>query len=473
MFNNIEEIQDYIRENDIEFIDFKIIDLRGRLRHLTIPASRFNDNLLKDGIGFDASNYGYAKVEKSDMVFYPDLKTAHEEKFSQANILSMFGDVYLIGEKNIPFDQYPRNIIKAATSYMKEKGIADTMIIGPEYEFTVMNAVAYSTKPKDISLKISSIESSDFADAFNNDGYHNTIKSGYHIDQPLDKTFDFRNEICLTLNDYDIPVKYHHHEVGGSGQLEVEVEMGDVVKYADDTMMTKYVIKNTAVDFGLCATFMPKPIYGEAGNGMHVHMLLKKDGKPIFYEKGNYANLSKTAMYFIGGILKHIKSLCAILNPTTNSYKRLIPGFEAPVTIGYASANRSSVIRIPSYAKEENTRFELRNPDATCNPYLAYSAILMAGIDGVNNKIDPKDYNWGPFDFNLYELSEKDKAELDVLPKSLDEAIDALKSDHQYLLEGNVFSLDLLNRWINVIKKDCDDINKIPHPAEFERYFDL
>ena len=471
MFKNIKEIQEYIKKENIKFIDFKLIDLRGRLRHLTIPASRLTKEVMKDGIGFDASNYGYAKVEKSDMVFYPDLSTAHIEQFAELPTLSIFGDVHVIGEKNVPFNQYPRNVIKAAVDYMKENKIADEMIVGPEYEFTVMDKVSYSTSPKNVSFSVYSEETSN--EELDGDGYHNNKKGGYHIDQPIDKAFNYRNEVCFLMDEYDIQAKYHHHEVGGSGQLEIEVEMGDVIKSADDTIMIKYIIKNVANEYHMSATFMPKPLYDEAGNGMHVHMLLKKNGKSIFYEKGKYSNLSTICMYFMGGILKHIKSLCAICNPTTNSYKRLVPGFEAPTTIGYATANRSSVIRIPSYAKMENTRFELRNPDATCNPYYAYSAILMAGIDGIKNKIDPKDYNWGPFDCNLFDLSAKEKAKLDFLPKNLDEAIDALKKDHQYLLEGNVFSKDLLERWINIIKKDSDEINKIPHPAEYERYFDL
>lgn len=473
MFKNIKEIQEFIKKRNIEFVDFKLVDLRGRLRHLTIPSSRFTEKTMIDGIGFDASNYGYAQVEKSDMVFYPDLSSAHLEAFSETPVLSIFGDVYVIGEKNIPFNQYPRNVITAAVDYMKKMKIADEMIIGPEYEFTIMDAVSFSTNPKHVSFEIYNKESSDASNELNYDGYHCLGRGGYHVDQPIDKTFDFRNKVCSIMNEYDIPVKYHHHEVGGSGQLEIEVEMSDVEKMADDTIMTKYIIKNIAKNCNLSATFMPKPIFNEAGNGMHVHMLLKRNGKSVFYEKGQYANLSKTAMYFIGGILKHIKSLCAFCNPTTNSYKRLVPGFEAPTTIGYATANRSAVIRIPSYAKKENTCFELRNVDATCNPYFAYSAILMAGIDGVKNKIDPKDYNWGPFDFNLFDLSDKEKTKLDFLPKSLDEAIDELKKDYKYLLEDDVFSKDLIDRWTTIIKKDNDDINRIPHPAEFERYFDL
>ena len=474
MFKNIEEAKKYIKENDVAFIDLKLVDLRGRFRHLSIPASRLTEELMKDGIGFDASNYGYARVEKSDMVFYPDLSSAYLEPFARAKTLSMMANVYCIAEKNYLFEQYPRNVIKAAVDLMKKEGVADEMIIGPEYEFSIFDSMEYKIAPDEVSEKLVSYESEWSSDMQGSDGYRTLPKGGYHYDLPSDINFDLRNEICQKMKDCGINVKYHHHEVGGSGQMEIEVELAEVCKLADQTMLSKYLIRNTAKEFGKTATFLPKPIASEAGNGMHVHMILKKDGKNVFYEKGNYADLSKTAMYFIGGLLKHVRSLCALTDPSTNSYRRLVPGFEAPVTIGYASANRSAVIRIPSYAKSEDVvRFELRNPDATCNPYFAYAAILMAGLDGIRNKIDPKDHNWGPFDFNLYKLSDEEKAKLEHLPASLPEAIEALKEDHDYLLVDGVFTEELVNNWIKVIEKEHDEIEKIPHPAEFRLYYDL
>ena len=474
MFNSVKSVQEFIKKNDVKFIDFKMIDLKGRWRHLSIPAERFQESVMEEGIGFDASNYGYASVKKSDMVFIPDLSTAVLDPFTSAKTLSFLGDVQVIGEKdNYPFDQYPRNIAKAALNFMKDSGIADEMIIGPEYEFSVFDSLSYKVSPREMSHRLISEEAEDSAaeDGF---GFHNSKGDAYHSDLPTDIAFDLRNEICENMKKFGLEVKYHHHEVGGSGQQEIEVELGEMLKLADDTMAAKYIIRNTAVANGFTATLMPKPVYGEAGNGMHVHMLLKKDGKPIFYAEDTYAGLSQTAMYFIGGLLKHVKALCAFTNPTTNSYKRLLPGFEAPVTVGYALANRSSVIRIPSYAKTpEKKRFELRSPDATCNPYFAYSAILMAGLDGIINKIDPKDHNWGPFDFNLYELTEEQKKELDHLPSSLSEAIKELEKDHDFLLRGNVFPESLINLWIKALKKDEEYINRIPHPAEFEMYYDL
>ncbi len=475
MFKDIKEIKKFIKDNDVKFVDFKLVDLKGRFRHLAIPSERLTETTMKDGIGFDASNYGYAFVENSDMVFIPDLSTAVLDPYAQAKTITMMANVYCIKQPdNVPFAQYPRNITNSAIEYMKKLKIADEMIIGPEFEFHVFNNMSYSIKPDDVSFRIYDEESQWSSNDEYSNGYHTPAKGGYHIDRPMDLTFNLRNEMCQIMKDFGLNIKYHHHEVGGSGQLEIEVELEDMRKLADDTMIAKYVIRNTAAENGMTATLMPKPVYGEAGNGMHVHMLLKKNGKNIFYKKGSYSNLSQNAMYFIGGILKHIRSLCAFTNPSTNSYKRLVPGFEAPVTIGYATANRSAVIRIPSYAKsEDKVRFELRNPDATCNPYFAYAAILMAGLDGIVNKIDPKDHNWGPFDFNLYTLSEEEKAKLEQLPESLDEALKALENDHDYLTAGGVFPEELIKNWIKTIKAENDRIKKIPHPAEFEAYYDL
>ena len=278
----------------------------------------------------------------------------------------------------------------------------------------------------------------------------------------------------MMMEEWGIKVKYQHHEVGGPGQVEIEVELDDMLKMADNTMITKYLIKNQAVEDGRTATFMPKPIYKEAGSGLHVHMLLRKDGQPIFYDKDGYSGLSETAHYFIGGLCKHARSLCAFTNPSTNSYKRLVPGFEAPVTIGYATANRSSVVRIPAYAKDPNAkRFELRNPDATCNPYYAYAAILMAGLDGIKNKIDPSKNGWGPYDFNLFDLSEEEQKKIQGLPKTLEEALDALQEDHDYLTAGGVFPERVLTIWDKIKRAEARSINEVPHPAEFLKYYDL
>jgi len=472
MFKNAEEVIKFIKDNDIQMVDFKMVDISGSFRHVTIPASHFNEKVLINGIGFDASNYGYALVEKSDMVFIPDIATAMIDPFCAVKTLSICGNAMIIDDpENRPLPQYPRNITLAAAQYLKDSGIADTMKILPEFEFYLFDEAGWKLEGKGQEAHV------DFAQSHWNsesEGKGNVVpfQKNYHIAKPYDTSYECRSEMVLRIEEAGIPVNYHHPEVSASGQFEIEPQLGELVKMADATVMIKYIIKNTAMKYGKCATFMPKPVYGEAGSGMHVHMLLLKDGKPVFYDENGYSRLSKTAHYFMGGLLKHIDSLCALCNPSTNSYKRLIPGFEAPVTVGYATSNRSAVIRIPAYVKEPAMRrFELRNPDATCNPYLAYAAILMAGIDGVKNRIDPHEQGWGPFDMNLYNLPEEEKAKLSHLPSSLEQALDALEKDHDYLTRGGVFPLDLIQSYIRSKRKECADLAKIPTPAEFDRYF--
>ncbi|MCR4690928.1 MAG: type I glutamate--ammonia ligase [Lachnospiraceae bacterium] len=476
MAKTLKDIQKLIAEENIAFVDFKLTDIDGRWRHLSIPAERLTEATMEHGIGFDGSNYGYAPVENSDMVFIPVLDSAVIDTYAEVPTLSMIGDVRIIDlPSNRPFDQYPRNVAIRALEFMNEMGVADKMLIGPEYEFYIFDTVHFMVNSHHVYSELFSSQASWASDdEENNFGYQVAAGKGYHTTLPMDINADLRSRMCLSMKDWGIDVKYHHPEVGGSGQMEIEVELGDMLKLADDTMSAKYVIKNEAVAEGCTATFMPKPLGGEAGSGMHVHMLLFKDGKPVFYDPEGYAQLSKEAHYFMGGLLTHAASLCAITNPSTNSYKRLVPGFEAPVTIGYATANRSAVIRIPAYAKTPETkRFELRNPDATCNPYYAYSAILMAGLDGIKNKIDPHEKGWGPFDCNLFDLPDEEKAKLTGLPASLPEALDALERDHEYLTAGGVFPKRLIDQMIKRLRKTNDEISRIPHPAEFAMYYDL
>ena len=474
MARTAEEFMSMIREQDIKMIDFKIVDINGQYRHVTIPASQFTADTLKEGIGFDASNYGYAVVEKSDMVFIPDLDTAIVDPFCEIPTLSVTGNAMIIDyPENRPLDQYPRNIVLAAEQYMKDTGVADTMLILPEFEFHLFDNVNWAVHPSAIGMSVDADQAYWNSDA---DGLGVIVphQKNYHIAKPFDVSYECRSEMCLEMEKAGIAVKYHHPEVGAAGQFEIEPMLGQMSKMADATMMIKYIIHNTAIKYGKVATFMPKPVYKEAGNGMHVHMLLLKDGKPVFSDDNGYAHLSETAHYFMGGLLKHISSLCAITNPSTNSFKRLVPGFEAPVTVGYATSNRSAVIRIPAYAKTpELRRFEIRNPDATCNPYFAYAAILMAGLDGIKNKIDPHANGWGPYDFNLYSLSEEEKAKLSALPTSLDGALDALEADHDYLTAGGVFPEHLIKNFIARKRAECREMAAIPHPAEFDKYFNL
>jgi len=474
MNTKVQTIMELIKEKGIKMVDFKMVDINGQFRHVTIPAENFSEETMKSGIGFDASNYGYAVVEKSDMVFIPDPDTAVVDPFCSIPTLSMTGNAMIIDNpENRPLPQYPRNIIKAAVQHMKDSGVADTMLILPEFEFYLFDNVSWGVEPNYVGASVDA-QQSYWNSAADGKGVIVPKQKNYHIAKPFDVSYECRSEMCMLMKDAGIEINYHHPEVAASGQFEIEPQLGEVVHMADATMMIKYIIHNTALKYDKTATFMPKPIYGEAGSGMHVHMLLMKDGQPVFSDDNGYANLSETAHYFMGGLLKHIASLCAITNPSTNSFKRLVPGFEAPVTVGYATSNRSAVIRIPAYAKEPSLRrFELRNPDATCNPYFCYAAILMAGIDGIKNKIDPHANGWGPYDVNLFHLPEEEKAKLKHLPTSLNEALDALEADHDYLTAGGVFPEELISNFIATKREEVRQLSTIPHPAEFDKYYNL
>ncbi len=474
MAKTVQDVMELIKANNIEMVDFKMVDINGQYRHVTIPAKNFNEKTMQNGIGFDASNYGYAVVEKSDMVFIPDPDTAVIDPFCSIPTLSMTGNAMIIDNpENRPLAQYPRNIIRAAVQYMRDLGIADTMKILPEFEFYLFDDVTWGIAGDHISATVDAKQSYWNSDV-EGKGVIVPKQKNYHIAKPFDISYECRSEMCMLMEEMGIEINYHHPEVAASGQFEIEPQLGEVVHMADATMMIKYIIHNTALKYGKSATFMPKPIYGEAGSGMHVHMLLLKDGEPVFSDDNGYSNLSKEAHYFMGGLLKHIGSLCAITNPSTNSFKRLVPGFEAPVTVGYATSNRSAVIRIPAYAKaRELRRFALRNPDATCNPYFCYAPILMAGLDGIKNKIVPHENGWGPYDFNLYHLSDEEKAKLKGLPTSLEGALDALEADHDYLTVGGVFPEELLKNFIKTKRAECAELAKIPHPAEFDKYYNL
>lgn len=477
MFSKLSEVRAYCKKHGVRMIDFKMTDIDGRWRHVTIPAEKMDGDTMTYGIGFDGSNYGYARVEKSDMVFIPDLSSAHMDPFVDPATLSMTGQVQVIGAtENTPFDQYPRTVALRAEEYLRETGVADAMIIGPEFEFYVLDHASFECSPQRVAYRLDAVQAewNSKREDVPNLGYQIPAMEGYHASLPHDVCFSLRNRMCLLLEEWGVGIKYHHHEVGGPGQLEIEVEHGGITEMADKTMVVKYVVKNAARAENKTATFLPKPMHGEAGSGMHVHMMLAKNGNPIFYNENGYSGLSEEAHWFIGGLLEHARSLCALTNPSTNSYKRLVPGFEAPVTIGYATSNRSAVIRIPAYAKTlETKRFEIRSPDATCNPYYAYAAILMAGLDGIVRKIDPRGNGWGPYDRNLYHLSEEEQNGLSYLPASLDEALDALEEDHGYLVEGGVFPQSLLDKWIRRKRQEAEEINRVPHPAEFLRYYDL
>lgn len=473
MFKRFEEIKNYVEKNNIKMIDIKIIDINGRWKHLTIPVERFGIDMFEKGFGFDGSNYGYSAVENSDMVVIPDMTTGFYDPFWEEPTLSFIGSIFEILEKGFkPFGRDPRSILKNAIACMKEQGIGDTFIVGPEFEYYVFDGIQFMNKQDESRFKITADQSSWSSNNEGSLGYNLLSNKGYHADAPYDRNRDLRSAICMALAQNGVEVKYHHQEVGGPGQQEIEFALGNAIKLADDCMLGKYFIKNMAFQRGKTATFMPKPMYGEAGNGFHVHMQVQKEGKTVFADDEGYCGLSETALHFMGGILKHAAALTAISAPSTNSFKRLVKGYEAPISICYGSSNRSAVIRIPSYAKSpESRRFEFRVPDAMGNVYLTFASLIMAGIDGVINKIDPEKGGYGPVGKNIYDLV--DSGQIKLLPTHLDEALVALDQDRDFLRKNNVFDDVFIQSWIDVKGKEAHAVNITPSPKEFELYYDL
>lgn len=468
-------LQQLIEEHEIKAIDLKYCGLDGKWYHITFPSRRI-ETVLKRGIPFDGSSIpGMRSVESGDMVLMPDINTAQIDPFYEVTTLRMICSI-CDAETRIGIAKDPRSVAKRAHEYMLSTGIADASTWIPELEYHLFDTVQFYSDSFSSGYNISSSECKDSLpeDYDDLDGISRQDVKGYHADTPFDRFYDIRQEMVDTMEAMGINVRYHHHEVGLSSQQEIETELLDFPKICDDTMVMKDIIRRTALEHGLTATFMPKPVHNHAGNGMHFHMMLHKKGKNIFYKKGGYADLSNEAIWFIGGILYHGRALVAFTNPSTNSFKRLTPGFEAPVKLFYGLANRSAAIRIPKYANSpESKRFEFRTGDATCNPYLAMSAILLAGLDGIKNKIDPAKHNLGPFDDNVFAWSEEKKATLLSIPADLAEAMQALKDDHAFLLAGNVFNEDLIQSHIKMKLAEHEAVNIRTHPHEMMLYYNL
>ncbi len=469
----MEMIEKLIDKNEIRLIDLKYCDLFGRWYHITFPTRRL-DKVMSEGIPFDGSSIqGLKSVESGDMVLMPDINTASIDRFSEQPKLSLICSI-CDADSRLGVKKDPRSVATRAHDYMIKSGIADESLWIPELEFHLFDEAEYYSDKYESGYLLSSSENKEslppnYEDV---DATAQADRKGYHMDIPFDKFAAVRDEIITTFEDLNIKINYHHHEVGLSSQQEIETELLAFPKIADDTMYMKSIIRQIALEYGLTATFMPKPIYNEAGNGMHYHILLKKNGKNIFYKKGGYADLSDEALWFIGGMLKHGRALTALTNPSTNSFKRLLPGFEAPVKLFFGLANRCAAVRIPKYANKEDTkRFEFRTGDAMCNPYLAMSALLMAGIDGIKNKIKPADHNFGPFDDNVFNWPQENQDKLLSIPKSLDEALDALIDDHNFLLQGDVFSKELIDNWVDHKRKEIAKVNNRTHPYEFVLYY--
>jgi len=473
---NLEQLQKIIEENEIKTIDLKYSDLIGNWYHISCPARRL-EYVLKEGIPFDGSSIpGMKSVESGDMILLPDPNTAILDPFTYHPTLRMLSYI-CDADTRIGVRKDPRSLAKRAQKYLEKTGYADESYWIPEFEFYLFNEAEIRNKKNSAGYKFTSAENkNDLPGSYEDiDGTAVANRKGYHIDTPFDKYANVREEMVQLIEEIDCPVRYHHHEVGLSGQQEIETELVEFSMITDKMMYIKDIIHNCALENDMTATFMPKPLYDEAGNGMHFHIQLRKNGKNIFFKEGNYADLSDEALYFIGGILKHGRSLTAFTNPSTNSFKRLLPGFEAPVKLFFGLANRSAAIRIPKYATtEEMKRIEFRTGDGTCNYYLAMSALLMAGLDGIKNKIMPTPENgFGPFDDNVFKWSQEKQDTLSSIPTSLEEALEALKDDHDYLLAGEVFNTELIESWIREKMKEVIAVRNRPHPYEMNLYYSL
>ncbi|AKX95153.1 glutamine synthetase [Moorella thermoacetica] len=469
------EVLEMARKNNIQMVDLKFIDLPGTWQHFSVPLDEFDEGAFTSGVGFDGSSIrGFKTINESDMILVPDPDTAFIDPFCDVPTLSLVCNVYdpMTGQN---YNRDPRFVAKKAEAYLKETGIADTSYWGPEAEFFILDHVRFDQSQyagyyfldSDEGFWNSGVE----MNGHPNLGYRPRYKEGYFPVPPTDTLQNLRTEMVLLLKQMGIAVEAHHHEVATAGQGEIDMKYAPLTRMADQLMMFKYVVKNVAIKHNKTATFMPKPVFQDNGSGMHVHQSLWKGNEPLFYDANGYAGLSELALYYIGGLLKHAPVLTAFCSPTTNSFKRLVPGFEAPVNLVYSQRNRSAAIRIPMYSSSPAAkRIEYRPPDPSCNPYLAFAALLMAGLDGIKNKIHPGE----PLDKDIYDLPPEEAARVKSLPDSLEEAIAALEKDHEFLLQGGVFDEDLINAWIEYKqKREINQIKLRPHPYEFVLYYDV
>ena len=455
---------------DVKIIDFKFIDLPGTWQHTSIPAVKLDADSFVEGIGFDGSSIrGFQEIHESDMLLMPDPTTAFIDPVLEVPTLSIICDVADPITRQ-PYSRDPRHIARKAEAYLKQTGIADTSYWGPEAEFFIFNDVKYHQDTNSAYYEVDSQEGW-WNSGMGGRGGQIPPKRGYFPVPPTDTLQDIRSKMVLTLMDVGVPIEVHHHEVATAGQSEIGMRFATLTRMADNLLLYKYIIKNVARQNGLTATFMPKPLFGDNGSGMHCHQSLWNGGTNVFYNESGYAQLSDTAKYYIGGLLKHAAALLALCAPTTNSYRRLVPGFEAPVNLAYSQRNRSAICRIPVYSSSPKAkRVEFRAPDPTCNPYLAFSAMLMAGLDGIQNRIDPGD----PMDKDLYELPPEELKLIKQVPGSLDDVLRALEADHEFLLRGDVFTMDLLEAYINYKRQvELNPVRMRPHPYEFVLYYDI
>jgi glutamine synthetase len=472
---NTKHVLNFVAENGAKFVSIRFTDLIGSWHHLTYPISQLTEDSFEDGFGFDASSLrGWAAINESDMLLVPDPSRIWIDPFAEETTVCLIANVVdPITKEGYGLD--PRSVAVRAESYLKFTGIADTINVGPEAEFFVFDEVSFHNSQNSAGFTVESEEghwnSGRKGDDMNpNLGFHIRPKEGYVPVAPLDTLVDLRNSISLVLEGVGIDVECHHHEVATAGQCEIDFRFANLLHTADNVMLFKYIVKNTAVAHGKTATFMPKPVFGDNGSGMHCHQSLWKDGAPLF-AGDQYAGLSEMAKFYIGGLLKHAPALIAFAAPTTNSFKRLVPGFEAPVNLAYSARNRSAAVRIPMFSSSPKAkRLEFRPPDPSCNPYITFAALLMAGLDGIQNRIDPGE----PLDKDIYDLSPEELKNVPSLPGSLEEALNALENDHEFLLKGDVFSKTMIERWISYKReKEVNPMRLRPHPLEFSMYYDV
>jgi glutamine synthetase len=467
-----QEVVKFAQENGALMVDFKFMDFVGIWQHFTVPISEFEEDIFEEGLGFDGSSIrGWQPIHASDMIILPDPTTAKMDPFTAIPTLSLIANIFDPITKEA-YTRDPRNIAKKAEAYLKSSGIGDTAYFGPEAEFFIFDDVRYDSSSNQSFYIVDSSEGTwnTGREEFPNLGYKPRHKEGYFPVPPTDSLNVLRNEMVMEMQNVGIRVECQHHEVATGGQAEIDMRFDSMVAMADKLQWFKYIIKNVAVRNGKTVTFMPKPLYGDNGSGMHTHVSIWKDGTNLFAGDG-YGGLSKMALYFIGGIIKHARALSGFCNPTTNSYKRLVPGFEAPVNMAYSSRNRSAALRIPMFSTNpKSKRVEYRTPDPSCNGYLAFAAILMAGLDGIENKIDPGQ----PLDKDIYGLTPEELAGIPSAPGSLEEALKALKEDHEFLLKGDVFTADVIEKWIEYkTEAEVNPIRMRPVPMEFALYFDI
>ncbi|MDB4867383.1 MAG: glnA [Cohnella sp.] len=472
---SVKNVLDLIAEKNIEFVDFRFISLLGQAHHITLPVTEVDEDTFVNGVAFDGSSItGFRGIEESDMVMMPDTESAYIDPFTAHSTLIVICDIHTPdGER---YERDPRSIAQKAEEYLQKSGVGSAAFFAPESEFFIFDDVRYESTMNSSSFSVDSEEAAwntNRKEEGGNLGFKVRVKGGYVPVAPIDSQQDIRSEMVRLMQESGMRVERHHHEVATAGQAEINFRFDTLTKTADNLMKYKYIIHNVARQYGKVATFMPKPLFGDNGSGMHVHQSIFNEGEPLFYEKGGYANLSPMALHYIGGILHHAPALIAVTNPSTNSFKRLVPGYEAPVNLVFSKGNRSAAVRIPVAAvTPKGCRIEFRTPDSTANPYLAFAAMLLAGLDGIKRKIDPTALGYGPFDKNIYELSDEDKKEIRSVPGTLDEALDALEADSDFLTEGGVFSKDFIENYVALKRSEAKAVAIRVHPHEYSLYFD-